>query len=252
MEFLYDLAGGMPVVRDVPVYDAAAMANGELVMLGTTDPDSNADQGVAFITAYTGSNAEAIDALGPICEDFSTAGTIDNTPAEGSLYLKCIINPLQVMRCEYSQGTSDDIAVTTGGSSTTVTTTSLEDDIDAGWLFFQGASGGDAINKLRFITASASGSCTVDSAITTTTNDTYIKILPQNHRATALNAAATMLTSAAAAGSGVALHVVDNEINSDGHSFQLLRKSSHEGLDGLSNTRIFAHLVMLDHVYNNA
>ncbi len=245
---VYDLitGGDKCIYRDVPVYDSASMANGELIMLGTTDPDSNADQGVAFITAYTGANTEAIDALGIVCESYSTAATIDNKPAEGSLYLKAIVNPFMIYRAEYSQGTT--VTVTTGGSSTTVTVSSLEDDIDAGWLYFVGASGGSAINKLRFLTAAASGSCTVDSAITTTTSDTFIKILPVNHRLTALTTDGINLKSQAAAGAGVSLHIIENYMVADGHSLSSLR--GIVGYNGLLNAKFYANIAMLDHVYN--
>ena len=36
----YDITGAEPIVRDMPVYDAATLVYGEYVMKGTTDPDS--------------------------------------------------------------------------------------------------------------------------------------------------------------------------------------------------------------------
>ncbi|MFA5234526.1 MAG: hypothetical protein WC390_09020 [Sulfurimonas sp.] len=251
MRFHYDLTGAEPIVRDVPVYDAASMANGELIMLGTTDPDSAVDMNVSFVTAYvSGSNTEAVDALGIVNEDFSTAASIDNTPVEGSKFLKAIINPFAIYLCEYSQGTSDDVAITTGGVSTSVTITSIEDDIDAGWIYFPLAVGG-AAGKLRLITAATTNTLTVDSAITTTTSDTIIKILPLFHATTNLTTDAKKLHSQAAIGEGVSLRVVENYIEADGIPFKALRYAD-KGKNGLTGVRIYADLVMLDHIYNPA
>jgi len=249
MRFHYDLSGAEPIVRDVPVYDAADMANGELVMLGASDPDSAADMGVAFVTAYASASAtEAVDALGIINEDFATAATIDNTPVQGSKYLKAIINPFAVYLAEYSQHADDDVAVTTGGVSTTVTVTNLEDDIDAGWLYFCLASGG-AQGALRLITAAATGSCTIDSALTTTTSDAFVKILPVNHRLTSLNASAKALLSKAAAGSGTMIHILENYIEANGIPFKALRYAD-KGKNGLTGVRVYADIKLIDHVYN--
>jgi hypothetical protein len=94
----------------------------------------------------------------------------------------------------------------------------------------------------------------MDSALTTagTATDTMIKILPQNHRATGLNAEATGLTTTAAASSGVSLHIMENYVNTDSISVQPMRRVSHAGLNSLQNAKFFADICMLDHVYNNA
>jgi len=255
MKWSYDLAGAEPIIRDVPVYAAAAgtLNNGTLLMLGDGDGDSADDKGIAFITAYTSSVAEAVNALGTLNEKtYETGGTAPSrTPVDtsGVYYGKAVINPFAVYRAQYYDGTSDDVAVTTGAATTTVTATNLEDDYDAGWLFFPLASGG-AQGKLRAIATSTTSSCTVDSAITTTTSDTFIKIHPVNRRFTDLSSDGKGLTSAAVIGTGVSLHVMENYINSDVHVIQPLRWATHAGLNATSNAKFFADLAMLDHVYN--
>jgi hypothetical protein len=253
MQFHYDLTGAEPIVRDVPVYDASTTASfvkGELLMLGATDPDSDADQGISFITAYVSASAnEGVDALGTILETVANAAALYNGAAPA--YAKAIINPFAVYLCEYSQAAADDTAITTGGVSTSLTITSIEDDIEGGWAYFPLAAGA-AKGKLRFITEATTNTLTVDSAITTTTADTIIKILPVNHRLTSLNAGATALLTKAAAGSTVTFHIAENYIQSDGHGLQPLRPTTHAGLNSLTNARFYADLVMLDHVYNNA
>lgn len=242
-----------PIIRDMPVYDAALLVNGELLMLGTTDPDAGADQNIAFVTAVTASAAEAVDALGILIDSKYAATAPSNVPATASLgpnYGKCIINPFAVYLAEYDQ---TDAVTITSTSTTTLTVGSLEDDIDGGFAYFVGTLSGVA-KSLRHINTAAAGSCVMDSALTTTGagTDTIIKILPPNHRLTGLNAEATGLTTTAAAGSGVSLHIADNYIQSDSTSIQPLRKASHKGLNSLQNAKFFADVVMLDHVYNNA
>jgi len=253
MDFKYDLVTGSndPVVRDVPMYDATLLALGELLMLGNTAPDSAADHGVAFQTAYESSQStSAIDALG-ICMEAETPTTV---PGDGQIeYYKAVINPFAIYYAEYSQGTSDDVAITTGSTSTTVTIGSLEDDIDCGWLYFPLASGG-AQYKLRYISASASGSCTISQAITVTTSDTCIKVLPPNHRLVSLTTDAKKLLSQAAAGDCVAIHVMKNWIMSAKYA-PLEMNKAYTRLQGdtdaqPSDTKIYAEIALLDHVYN--
>ncbi len=244
-----------PIIRDMPVYDAASLANGELLMLGTTDPDSSADCGISLITAAVASSAEAVDAVGILTESTyasTVPSNVYSSTAAGAYYGKVILNPFAIYRAEYKQDTSNDLAITST-STTTLTIGSLEDDIDGGWAFFPLTATG-VKNSLRFITASASGSCTMDSALLTTGNssDTIIKILPQNHRLVRLDSTATGLTTTAAVSDGVSLQIVENYISSDGHATQPLRKSIHKGLNNLSNAKFYADLVMLDHMYNNA
>lgn len=255
MIFSYDLAQAEPVVRDVPIYAAAAgtLISGSLLMQGTTTPDSAVDMGISFVVAYTSSSAEAVDALGVLLEKtYETGGTAPTrTPVDtsGVYYGKAIINPFAIYRCEYAQAAADDVAITTGATDTSITITSLEDDIDAGWLYFPLAAGG-AKGKLRAIATSAAAACVVDSAITTTTSDTVIKILPVNHRTTDLGAEGADLISAAAVGSGVNLQIVENYINSDAHVFQPLRWITHAGQNSLSNAKFYAEIALLDHIYN--
>jgi hypothetical protein len=253
MQFHYDLTGAEPIVRDVPVYDASTTASftkGEMLMLGTTEPDADADQNISFVTGYIASAAQCVDALGTILETVANAAALYN--GASPKYAKAIINPFAIYLCEYSQAASDDEAVTTGGVSTTVTIASFEDDTEGGWLYFPLAAAG-AKGKLRYVSENnGSGALTVDSAITTTTDDTVIKILPVNHRLTNLTADATKLLTQAAVGDNVSLHVLENYIESDGHGLQALKPALHKGLNGLSNAKFYADIAMLDHVYNNA
>jgi hypothetical protein len=250
----------------MPIYDAALLANGELLMKGTTDPDSNADQSLALITAYGTTTAEAVDAVG-ILQDvrynpnytqaIAGAGHIpDHVPAtnaNGPLYGKVIINPFAVYLAEYDQ--ADAIAISST-STTTLTVGSLADDIDGTFVYFVGTHTG-VTGSLRHLEASAAGSATMDSALVTTgvASDTIIRTLPPLAGGyagplTKLNTTATGLTTTAAVGTTVTLRVVDNYVQADNLPFCPLRKASHKGKNNLQKAKLFADIVLADHLFN--
>ena len=259
MKWMYDLYGAEPIERYVPVYDSALIAIGELLMLGTTDPDSNADHGVAFVTAFVASSAMCVDALGISLMRRNTTGPdptiVGDTVSVDALpdianppYNKAIVNPGAVYLAEYDQ--TDTMAVAST-STTTVTVTSLEDDIDTGWIFMVSAtvSGNDA--NLRQLTASAAGSATMDSALHggNETSGTAIKILPVNHKTVDLNAEGTGLATDAAINDCISLTNIENYVADDGLSFQPLRARKHRGLELTGNAKFFSAIAMLDHIY---
>ena len=255
MDFKNDLVTGSndPIVRDVPMYDASDVALGELLMLGNTSAGSG-DSGVAFQTAYEGSQSlQAVDALG-ICMEAETPTSTQATPFE---YYKAIINPFAVYSAEYSQGTSDDIDCDAISASTAFTDTTIEDNIDCGWIYCPLASGG-AKGLLRYISASAAGTATLSQAITTTTSDTYIKILPPNHALVNLTTDAKRLTSQVAAGSGVSILIMSNWIVSSRYAMLEMNKLANwkkiEPETGAhpTDTMIYADISLLDHIYNPA
>lgn len=244
-----------PILRDMPIYDAALLANGELLMKGTTDPDSNADQGIALVTAVTASSAEAVNAAGilqdsrwnPNAQGVYTTGVapsnVPATNAAGPKYGKVIINPFAVYLAEYDQ--ADAIAITST-STTTLTVGSLQDDIDGSFVFFVGTHTG-VTGSLRHIEASAAGSCTMDSALATTGvgSDTIVRTLRPLSKTTNLNAAGTGLSTTDAINSGVSLRVLENYVQADNIPFVPLRKATHKGKNSLQKTKLFADLALL-------
>jgi hypothetical protein len=268
MKYHYDLYNSEAIVRDVPAYDAATLVQGEYLML---DPAAATD--CRFITAYAGDATEALDGIGICNETVTTTSKADRgdaittaatattdaissiaaTLAQGHRYVKAIINPFAVYLAEYSQAAADDVALTQAWSTTTLTLTSLEDNIDGGWVFgaSQSATSGFA-GQLRYLTASAAGSCTVDSAPTVagTTNDTIVKVLPIAHRLVGLNAGATDLISTAAASSTVSLCIVENYIGGRDRALEPLRAEIHEGVDYGSNAKVYADIISINHLWN--
>ena len=259
MRYSYNLAcpDDEPIIRDMPIYDAALLANGELLMKGTTDPDGGADQGIALVTAYTGSSAEAVNCVG-ILQDarwnpnvqgvYSQNVAPANVPAtatNGPFYGKVIINPGAVYLAEYDQ--ADAIAITST-AGTTLTVAALQDDIDGSFVYFVGATAG-VTGSLRHLNTSAAGSAVMDSALTVngTGADSIIRTLRPLSATTNLNAASTGLSTTAAINSGVSLRVLDNYVQADNIPFCQLRKATHKGKNSLQKAKLFAEIVSINH-----
>lgn len=257
MRYHYSLVpGDEPIIRDLPVYSSTSIANGALLMLGKTDPDSNADQSISFIPAYaTSSSATCVDTVG-ILQDSTYAsvspGNVYASNANGAKYGKVIINPLAVYLAEWLSDTGNDLAAVTS-SGTSLNFTTSEDDIDGGWVFFTKNATASNKNTLRFITASAANSLTMDSALpaAATSSDTVIIVRPQNHRTLDLDAGSVGIATGTVTGASTRIHIAENYIQSDAISFQPLRVVSHKGKNSVAGGRFFSDLIQLDHVYNN-
>lgn len=244
MRFFRRIGGGEPFVMDVPVYDATDLVKGELVMLS----DHAGADGHCFI-ASTGATGEQLGAL----QEDASGETAD--ASTGYAYAKCIINPDATYLAEWSQRTGDIITANISASTgTTLTITSLEDDIDAGWVYVTDNLGTcTGAGQLRYLTASASGSCTLDSAATIGTDSDIIKIAPTWHHLLDANDPFTHLESAAAAGGAVRTVNIENYVQKRGRfkGLEPLRYSRHRGLNNLNegskNPTFWAELAMNEH-----
>ena len=264
MKYHYDFYTTEPIIRDYPVYDATALEYGELLMLGTTDPDSGADESRALVSAFNATAANsAIDSVGILNEEtYGTEtgnGVAPSTAyslAGGGQFGKVIINPFAIYRAEVDQ--TDAVAITST-SGTTLTVGSLADDIDGYHVYFVGTTSG-VTGSLRSLLASAAGSATMDSALTTagTGSDTIIIIPPSFQYAPNLNAEATGLTTDAAAPAGATnLRVVQSYIEGTNNVAESLRISNGSGINGLAPTgssnapvtKFWVDIVQKDHLF---
>jgi len=201
MRFSYDLTGAEPIIRDMAVYDAALLANGELLQLGTS-ANTTADGGISLITAYNSTAASsAIDAVGILTESTYAASAPDRTPVDTSgVYMgKVIINPFAVYMAQVDDSTGDDVAVES--SSTTVLIKETLSTIGASgvggyWVLFTNCSTPGLDGQLRFITDNDADDFDIPALPSTpSTSDNYIFANPANAYACNLNAEATGLTS---------------------------------------------------------
>jgi hypothetical protein len=260
MEYVYDLTGAEPIIRDVRLYDAATIARGELVILGTTDPDSNADMGLAGITGYSATAANsALGTIGVCQETLTTASTVSiaSAPDSAPCYGKVIINPFAVYRAEHALDAANDVAITST-STTTLTVPSLADDIDGFWAYLPLTTAG-VKGSLRLITAAASGSCTMDSALTTngSGSDTVVLIAPELKYSFNLDSTATKISSSncQAANEATNIRVLQSFIDQD-QGLEILRPAVHKGLNNLhlvkggTGPKFFYDIVCNDHIFN--
>jgi hypothetical protein len=272
-KFHYDLTGAEPIIRDIPIYDAADIAKGEFVMMDA----ASASTQPGFVTGYvSASAAEMVDGLGIMNETItttseagigdyiSTAATtatkaissIASTVANGSRYGKAIINPFAIYLTEYSQAAADDFALSQAMSTTTWTMTSIEQDQCASaWVYGSHASATSGFEgQLRRITSSGGdGSCVLHNAMTVAggTSDTVIMTTPINNRLTNLDTTGTMLKSTAAVHTGVSLTVIENYIGGKYFALQPLRRQLHDNQDlGVYGAKLYADILIHDHIYN--
>ncbi len=238
MRFHYDITGSSQIVRDYPIYGAAAdVVDGAVVIRGATQ---GTDSG--FVVVGTGALADVVGVLEHL-HDFSVVGDSAQT---GLTYVKnkVTINPFAVYLAQYDATDDANVASVSG---TGVTITSLEDDIDGGWLL-----GDDGF--LTYLTASASGSCTAKDNVETTPAATWdsdtdvIKILPLFHQLGKINAAADQLGTDPAAGSGL-IAVLENYIQADSISgLEPLDPTKHSGVT-YSNPKVFSDITFRDHAF---
>jgi len=269
MKWSYDLCGAEMIIKDVPVYDAAAIANGELLQLGL--------ESAGFYTAGTGDGFASacpstvgatlgINCLGISLEDKDTADSpsvaaLHNTTAY--CYVKAIVNPSAVYRAQVT--TADSLAITasaTAGSLTQLVITSLATTgmFDGQWIYFS-ASAGPNYGQLRKITSSASaGTVTLDSAVlnTITAADEVILISEQGKRPNGLSADAVSVSQCSTdSETATNFRVVDNYIDR-GNGIELLRSAAHAGgsvnLDSRTAkvTKFYQDIISKDHIFGSS
>lgn len=258
MRYAYDITHAEVIVRDYPIYSSSAVKQGALMMLGTTDPDSGSDKSQALVPAYNATAANsAIDAVGILNENTfaSTAPSGDPTSTTPSIG-KVIINPFAIYRVEHSLDAADDVAITST-STTTVTVASLADDIDGHWVYFPLTTAG-VKGSLRLLTAAASGSATMASALSVagTSNDTVVLINPALKYAFNLTSDSTKVSSGncQTAGGATNIRVLQSYIEKD-EGLEILSARVHRSIDNLNLVKsgygpAFYYDVMLkDHIF---
>ena len=243
---------------NVPIYGGAAdIASGALIKPGVT---AGTDFGAAIVAA-SGANSTELnpDKLGILKDelDYSADG---ETLGDGTNFVTKEVEPIsawRVCRMEFSQASADLIECTQAVSTATMTVTSMEDNIDASFIYVVSGTGAGQMN---FLTAAASGSFTLKAAFGTNLDTTskFIKILRRFHPWMALNAGTTLGTgskiSSGAAQGGTRCRVLDIFIRrSGGSQLEQLNPEIHDdltGLNSLTGLKFFADVIMIDTVPN--
>lgn len=224
-------------IYNLPIFGAAAdIQKGAFLMRGATPGTNNGE-----LILATGAGADIIGRLGAML-DYSVDG---ETLIAGTAFVTKpveLAHGFRIHRVEYDL--TDVMTASQAVTTTTITLTSLEDDIDAAFLY---VAAGTGIGQTNYLTASASGSATLKAAFGTsldTTSD-IIKILPRFHPLGKLNSDGTKLGTDAAAGSWTIM-VIDSYIQRNGRIEQLnpTKHAALTGLNSLRNLKFFADIAV--------
>lgn len=227
----------------IPIYAGAIdVANGTVLRVGTT---AGTDFGAAV--AVTTGNADVPGLLGVIEEtlDYSVDGETLQA-GTGNLVRKKVglafNNP--VFEMEFSQATADSIVATSSG--TTLTVASLEDNIDASFIY---VTAGVGRGQLQYLTAAAAGSATLKAAFGTTLDGStsrIIKILRRFHQLVSFTADGTKLSTQAIVGA-VNARIMDIRMIRSSEKDECLDPTVHPGKSGLHNNpvRFVADVIFL-------
>lgn len=265
MKWSYDLTGAEMIIKDEPIYDATALAAGELVMLGTSAFSAGADAGVALVTGVPSTvmaNA-AIDAVGVLLESATTAGTTGSTTSVAAAHNvttgvvctgKVIVNPFAVYRAEVT--TADALSIASSASTNAFAITGAPASVFNGSFVYFCASAGPNYGSIRRIVTSATGgSMIMDAAVanTITTADKVILISPKNTYPHALSADALTIGQTTVGASGVTnIRVVENLIDR-GQGIEILSQKAHSQtkLDSVAagRVRFYQEIVLKDHAF---
>ena len=277
MKWVYDLTSAEPIIKDMPIYDAALIDQGELVMIAaTTVFTAGADGGYALITASAGASvgaAQGVNCVGISMEKSTTVGSTGSTTSIAAAhnittgvvaYGKVIINPFAVYRAELASGGSAD---TVTGASVPVlagvaagfTISSATIEAWGGHFVYFSASAGPNYGSFRRIATAASGGTFLTDVAPTATPTTSDRVIlfdigagktpgPINAEATAMGSAS--LTSH----TGTNFRIVETWVDIGSgvqKATNLLLGGSRCNLSGAQRglTKIYQDLMMKDHAF---
>lgn len=229
-------------VTNLPVSGGgSALVAGALLKPGPTPATNN-----GTLVLASGNSTASPDVVGILREAHATA---DDTLVAGTVFKTHpvqLIVPGRVIRVEFSLASGDLVTCTQAVSTTTMTVTNLEDDIDASFLYVVSGVGAGQTN---YLTAAASGSCTLKAAFGTSLDTTskFIKILRRFHQKVSYSSDGTKLSSQDVVGVHNAV-VLDIYIERN-NRIEQLNPTKHAALTGLSSIRdlhFWADIVLRD------
>jgi hypothetical protein len=220
----------------IPIYAAAAdVPAGTVLKVGVT---AGTDLGAAIVS--TG-NSDQPGIMGVLNEqlDYSVDGETLQNGTDFLVKHVSLAFKEPVFELEFDQ---DDVITVASNSGTTLTITSLEDNIDASFVYVVSGTGA---GQLQYLTASAAGSATLKAAFGTTLDTTsrVIKILRRFHALVSLNSAGTKLSNQAAVGA-VNARIMDIRMVRNSEKEDQLDPEVHPGISGLSSRTKFVADVM--------
>jgi hypothetical protein len=283
----------MPYVTNVKIYDSGQLYKGALMMANPSAYSSGAHNDASvmyYIVAAADSTTAGVDAIGalqegteklylsygnlknsrnPMAYDIGSDYFADAAISAGANYGPVCVSPQCMYFAEYFQvadnegGANVISANISASTSTTVTITNLQPETDGGFLYSTKETSSTAYQpgQLRYITAGASGSCTVDSAMLVSTTTDFILGLPPGSTRTGMTDDAVGMCSLtdktaddATIGLATTLLVFENWVGygqAGIGGLEPFRYWAHKGLNGLSpGFRAFAEIVLTDHLWS--
>jgi hypothetical protein len=137
MRWHYDVTGAEPILRDIPVYAAAALTKGTAMCSGPVATDVN--NGRSIVASPT----VLSNIIGVLQEDVTAANALAVVLTGYETYAKHIINPFAVWFAKYSQLTADLNTITsadTTGKSVTATDTGVAHETGY-WVYISSLGG---------------------------------------------------------------------------------------------------------------
>jgi len=216
----------------VPIYGAAIdVPNGAMLKVGTA---AGTDLGAVGLA----SGSSDIPGMFGVLEETLDYSVDGETLQNGTDFVVKKVglafnNP--IFELEFSQATADSIVATS--SSTTLTVGSLENDIDASFVY---VTAGVGRGQLQYLAASAAGSATLKAAFGTTLDGStsrIIKILRRFHALVSLTSDGIKLSSQAAVGA-VNARILDIRMIRASEKDEQLNPEVHPGKSGLHNAPV--------------
>lgn len=227
----------------LPVYGAGADIKVDAFMKRGATPATNN----GMLIKQSGNNAGP-DLIGRLMAglNFATEG---ETLIDGTAFVEKPIElcmPYRMIRVEYDLASV--ITCTGAVSTTTMTVTSLEDDIDAAFVY---VASGLGAGQMNYLTAAAAGAGTLKAAFNTSLDTTskFIKILPRFHQKASLNSDGTKLASQDIVGTWNVI-VLNSYLQKNGNLVRLspVDHAALRGLNNLASLKFFADIAVRDSI----
>jgi hypothetical protein len=270
------MGGQTPFVTNVPVYKAttaiddgalltfsgntANLKGAQLSVAITTAANENAI-GVTQVSSSQASASRENSSLNSHAFRIGTDGLADDSTPTGQDWLPLCVNPDALYYAWYSttvtgDTTSDIIELGISASTgTVVTIASTSTDLAGGWLYTDDESSSTFSGSLRHInTTVAANSFGLNTAVNVSTDSEIIWASAPITKQTIIGSGGNYLRSYSGATYGKAaqsLLILDNYVIHDQAPLHPLRQWVDDGLDGLTETRIFSELAVTDSYFVN-
>jgi len=222
---------------DMPVYDATSLTKGQSLIWGQDGSSTGS------YNALVDSAAVPIDVFAILAETPTTTTTNYSTPIVYKALVQ-LVNIVPVWKVYWDTAAANDIDVSSS-TSTVVTHASGDDNLDGSWIYINSGTGA---GQLRFCSAAAATTKTVNTAFTTTPDSTsdFILIRNQGLPTGGQDLDSTFTKLAPALSATGQLLILKNFIEGPTGTEEL-DVTKHE-LDNLNDrsVRFFSHVIFMD------